>query len=80
MNIFIHSIQTTLFEGKAEKLICETAQGQITVLDHHLPLVSEIIGPSLAVVQKNGERLAIPLAGGFLEVRPGSEVVILAQV
>ncbi len=79
MHISIHSIQKTLFDGEAEKLICETPMGQITVLDHHLPLIAEITGPSIAVVQKNGERAEIPLARGFLEVRPGSEVVILAQ-
>ena len=79
MKIAIHSIQKTLYEGSAEKVICETPQGQMTVLDHHLPLISRVVGPSLAVVQKNGERAEIKLTGGFLEVRPGSEVVVLAQ-
>ncbi len=79
MKVSIHSVQSTLYEGEAEKLIAETPMGQITVLDHHLPLVSTIIGPSLAVVRKNGERAEVPLAEGFLEVRPESEVVILAQ-
>ncbi len=79
MKVAIHSIQKTLFDGKAEKVICETPMGQITVLDHHLPLIAEITGPSIAVVQKNGERAEVPLAEGFLEVRPESEVVILAQ-
>ena len=79
MHIAIHSLQSTLFEGEAEKLICETPMGQMTVLDHHLPLIARVIGPSLAVVRKTGERTDIPLAGGFLEVRPKSEVVVLAQ-
>lgn len=79
MHIAIHSISKTLYDGTAKKLICETPQGQMTVLDHHLPLISRISGPSLAVVQKNGERAEIKLSGGFLEVRPGSEVVILAE-
>ncbi len=79
MHISIHSIQKTLYEDEAEKLIAETPMGQMTVLDHHLPLISQITGPSLAVVQKNGERAEIPLASGFLEIRPNSEIVILAE-
>lgn len=79
MKIAIHSMQQTLYDGTAEKLICETPLGQITVLDHHLPLITQIMGPSLAVVQKTGERAEIKLSGGFLEIRPGSDVIILAQ-
>ncbi len=79
MRVSIYTLQSTLFDGAAEKLICETPMGQMAVLDHHLPLIARITGPSLAVVRKSGERTDIPLAGGFLEVRPGSEVVVLAQ-
>lgn len=79
MKISIHSISKTLYDGEAEKLICETPMGQMTVLDHHLPLITQIMGPSLAVVQKTGERSEIPVSAGFLEVRPESEVVILAE-
>lgn len=79
MRVSIHSISKTLYDGFAEKLICETPMGQMTVLDHHLPIISQIIAPSLAIVQKTGERTEIPVSVGFLEVRPESEVVILAQ-
>lgn len=80
MHVSIHTIQKTLFEGEAEKVIAATPQGQMTVLDHHLPLISRIDGPAVTLAQKNGERSDISLAGGFLEVRPGSRVVILADL
>lgn len=79
MKLSIYSIHQTLFEGEVEKLICRTPQGQITVLDHHLPLISRLIGPDVGVVKKNHESAVIPLDSGFLEVRPGSELVILAN-
>ncbi len=79
MNVAIHSIGGTLYAGTAEKLICDTPQGQMTVLDHHLPLIARISGPSMSVVQKTAERSDIALSSGFLEVRPNSEIVILAQ-
>jgi len=79
MKIAVYSIQQTLFSGEAEKLICHTPQGQITVLDQHIPLISSLVGPRLEIVGRNGKINEIPFKGGFLEVRPASEVVILAS-
>lgn len=80
MHISIHSISKTLYEGSAEKVICYTPLGQTTVLNHHMPLVSSLTGPAVEIVtdQDGGKRI-IPLASGFLEVRPGSDVVILTS-
>ncbi len=79
MKLSIYSIQSTLFEGEAEKLIAYTPFGQITVLNHHLPMISSLIGPSVEIADKQGIKKSVPLAGGFLEVRPESEVVVLVD-
>lgn len=79
MKIAIHSIQSTLFDGKAEKLICRTPQGQITILDNHIPLITKVTGPTVEIVDKKGERVIIDLNSGVLEVRPESEVVLLVD-
>ena len=79
MNIAIHSIQGTRWQGTASKLICYTSLGQMTVLDHHIPLVSNIIGPHVEIVGTEGNKETIPVSSGFIEVRPGSEVIVLAQ-
>ena len=79
MRIAIYSIQSTLFEGEAEKLLCWTPQGQIAVLDNHIPLISTLIGPAVEIMSTGGESNKVGLSGGILEVRPESEVVILAQ-
>ena len=79
MKISIHSLKNTLFDGSAEKLIVRTPAGQITVLDHHLPMVTVLSGPAVEIASSTGEKTVVPMSGGFLEVRPESEVVILAQ-
>lgn len=80
MKVAIHSIQKTIYEGTAEKVICYTPLGQMTVLDCHIPIVSSLIGPAIEIVAADGEEgKIIPLTSGFLEVRPGSEVVILTH-
>ncbi len=79
MKLSIHSLKNTLFDGSAEKLIVHTPLGEITVLDHHLPMVTVLSGPAAEVVGTSGEKTVVPITSGFLEVRPESEVVILAQ-
>lgn len=79
MKLAIYSIQSTLFKGDAEKLVAKTAMGEITVLDSHLPLVTILEGPHVEIIDTKGERSIVPIRSGFLEVRPESEVVILAE-
>ena len=79
MHIEIHSLQSTLFDGTAEKLICATPQGQITILDNHLPLITKVVGPVVKVVDNKGEGVRIDLTSGILEVRPESRIVLLVD-
>lgn len=79
MKLSIYSIQSTLFEGEAEKLIAKTVMGEITILDNHLPLVSLLQGPRIEIIDMKGEKNTIPISSGFLEVRPESDVVILVE-
>lgn len=78
MKLSVYTIQETLFEGAIEKIIAKTVMGEITVLENHLPLITLLQGPAL-VVEKEGKQETIPIKSGFLEVRPESEVVVLAN-
>ena len=80
MRVAIHSLQSTLFSGSAEKLIVRTPLGEITVLDHHVPLISSILGPQIEIVDSTGKKVHIKITSGVLEVRPNSEVVLLASL
>ena len=79
MKVNIYTIQSTLFEGEVEKLIAKTPMGEITVLDNHLPLVTTLVGPEIHIIDKESKKSIIEIVSGFLEVRPESEVVILAN-
>lgn len=78
MKLSIYSVQKTIFEGEVESIALLTPLGQITVLDNHLPLVS-LIKEGEVVYTVSGTRKSLYLGGGVLEVRPQSEVVILAS-
>ena len=78
MRVSVYSIEETLFEGEAEKVIAKTPMGEITVLDDHLPIVSSLVGPVLKIFGRDESTTqTIDISSGFLEVRPESEVVIL---
>lgn len=79
MHLSIHSIQSTLFNGEAEKLIARTTMGEITVLNDHLPIITPLIGPSLRIVDQENREKIVELPSGFLEVQPNRRVVVLVN-
>lgn len=78
MKLSIYSLQSTLFDGEVESITLPTPQGEITVLDNHIPLVS-LVKRGEVCYTVSGTRKSLYLGGGVLEVRPESKVVILAS-
>lgn len=70
--------EKTVYEDEIDQLTVMTAAGEITVLPNHIPLVS-LLYPGEMRIKKGGEMIPMAVTGGFLEVRPGSELVILAD-
>ena len=79
MNLSIYSLQETLFEGDVTSVSLPTPLGEITVLDHHIPLVSTVSPGEIHYALPDGTLAVLPFHGGILEVRPESRVVVLAQ-
>ena len=79
MKINILSLKGTQFEGDATALNVKTTSGEITVLDNHRPLMTILAPGEATVVLPSGERRAIPVRGGFLEVRENNELVALVD-
>ena len=78
MKLSIYSLQSTLFEGEVEQITLPTSQGEITVLDNHIPLIT-LVSPGYVRYAHSGTQQMTKLSGGVLEVRPESEAVILAE-
>ena len=74
MKLFIYSLKNTLFQGEAESLTCETANGQITVLDNHEPLITILKEGLIKIIDKNKKLSYIQTLNGFIEIRTGNEV------
>src|SRR3989344_3481461 len=67
-----------ILETEVERVTCATQLGEVTILPDHIPLVANLMPGEKTIVEKAGPRY-LAVTGGFLEVRPGNEVVILAD-
>jgi F-type H+-transporting ATPase subunit epsilon len=65
------------FEGEADSLTVKTTSGEITILDHHVPIIS-ILAPGTAHIRLSGsEAREVPVAGGFLEMNSENQLTML---
>ncbi len=78
MRFKIVTPEREVFADDVESVSLITKDGEITVLPHHITLVT-ILLPGEIRYKKNGEELFIAVSGGFAEVRPDGSVVVLAD-
>ncbi len=79
MTLGVYSLQKVLFQGEAREVNCNTKAGEITILDHHEPLISVLAAGTMKITDHEGKGHYIPVSSGFLEVRHGGEVKILVE-
>lgn len=78
MHLKLITPERTILDEEVVSLTCATETGEITILPNHTPLVATLTSGEL--VAKNGtEPHYVHVAGGFIEVRPNNEIIILAD-
>src|SRR3989344_1789061 len=70
--------ERTVYKDEADAITIPTSTGEITILPNHAPLVSQLV-PGELTVRHNGEEVNMAVSGGFIEVRPGNQVIVLAD-
>lgn len=71
--------EKTVFQDEAVSVSLPTSTGQIQVLKNHVPLVSILAPGELKIVHKDGTEKFLAVSAGYIEVRAGGEVVVLAN-
>ena len=79
MHLGIYSLEKVLFRGEASSVNCNTESGEITILDHHRPIISLLAKGIVRVIDEGKKEHYIPIASGFLEVRPGNQAKLLVE-
>lgn len=67
-----------VFEGTVDSVTAMTENGEITVLPNHIPLATLLRAGEMRLMNGKNETL-LAASTGLLEVRPGNEIVVLAQ-
>jgi F-type H+-transporting ATPase subunit epsilon len=70
--------ERTVLEKELTSLSCPTTMGLITILPNHITLVAEL-APGEIHAKSDKEDFYMFVAGGFVEVKKGNRVVILAD-
>lgn len=70
--------ERTVLDEEVVSLTCPTETGEITILSNHTPLVATLTSGEL-VARNGGEPHFVHVAGGFIEIRPNNEIIILAD-
>ncbi len=78
LNFQLVTPERTVLKEELDSLSCPTTLGQITILPGHIPLVATLTAGEL-VAKSGGKEHFINVTGGFIEVRPNSQVVALAD-
>lgn len=78
MKFQIVTPEKTVSSDEIEQVSLPTPDGEITVLPHHIPLVT-ILKPGELRYKKNGEEFSLAVSGGFVEIRDDGSVVVLAD-
>ena len=73
----ILTLQGSLYEGKADYISVPAIDGWLGILPNHIPLITSLKSGKITIRSKGGEQ-GIDIERGFIEVRPRSEVVVLA--
>jgi F-type H+-transporting ATPase subunit epsilon len=66
-----------LYDGDADSVSLPTPQGEITVLPHHIPLIS-IVSPGSLLIRKGKEELVFAVTRGVVEI-DGTSLRVLAD-
>jgi F-type H+-transporting ATPase subunit epsilon len=70
--------EKVLYQDTVSQLSVSTVSGQITILPHHLPLVSRLAPGEIIIKKDHHSEDLMAVSGGFIEVLP-DQVIILAD-
>ncbi|MEO5927384.1 MAG: ATP synthase F1 subunit epsilon [Patescibacteria group bacterium] len=67
-----------VFKTDADRVTLPTAEGEITVLPNHVPLVARLVA-GVATLVVGGVEEDVAVSGGFIEIGEGNSVRVLAD-
>ena len=79
MKVNVYSLKKVLFDGEAISVHCKTAGGEITVLNHHKPLIASLEEGVVKIVDADSQEHFLQISSGFLEISPLNRARLLVD-
>lgn len=76
LNVDVVSAEESIFSGEAKFVTLPGESGELGILPGHTPLISRIRPGTVKIVQADGHEVNIFVAGGILEIQPGTVTVL----
>jgi F-type H+-transporting ATPase subunit epsilon len=77
MKLTISQIDKVLWQGDAESVTLPATGGEMTVLAHHMPMVTTLKKGKIFVKTSTGERTEYPIESGFLEIGKEETIILV---
>lgn len=78
LSIKVVTPERIVFEDEVDSISVMTESGEITILPNHIPIVSLLKAGEMRLIDNKHES-ALAISTGLIEVRPGNEIVVLAD-
>ena len=77
MKLTISKIDKILFSGEAESVTVPGAAGEMTILAHHMPLITTLKQGNLLVKHSEGKQEKLPITSGIVEIGKTETVILV---
>ena len=77
MKLTISKIDSILWSGEAESVSVPGSDGVLTILSHHMPIITNLKAGNIVVKSKDGKVDEFSVTTGFLEVGKQETVILL---
>jgi F-type H+-transporting ATPase subunit epsilon len=76
LHVDVVSAEASIFSGEAKFVVLPGEAGELGILPGHTPLISRVRPGTLKIVRADDGEENVFVAGGILEVQPGSVTVL----
>lgn len=67
LHIQIITPEKTLVDQEADEVVVPTTTGELAILPHHVPLITQV-APGIMTIKHNGKEEHVAIDGGFIEI------------
>ena len=78
MHVSVITPEQTAYESEADSLTVSTVMGELTILPHHIPLITTL-APGTLLIRSGAEEHVFAVSRGVLEVN-GTSVKVLSDI